>query len=243
MSEALGEVTVPSGVLRLFDVGALALVARGHLTEVPDVRVGGLPVDRPLQVVARRIAEGRFAGEWDFFRVLVSDAAPAVSEPAGDVIVDFARVLFADSSIGQHWKHDEAIDGRADFVFWGRDAEALATAVGAPRLDAGTFGWVDRPVDEVVAAGGNAEALKAASGFKLATDFRPHSHHYQALALARASPVQAASLDVAHLRVCLAFTGCGDGVFPVFVERDAAGGLCGVRVQLFTADADEALPS
>ncbi|MEW5739186.1 MAG: hypothetical protein AB1938_09695 [Myxococcota bacterium] len=239
--EPLGEVTVQSGVLRIFDVGALALVASGQIAEVPDVRIDGLPVDRPLRVVGERIAEGDLAGEWAAFRVLISDAAPAGSRRVGEVVVDYARVLFADSSVGQHWKHEEAIDGRADFVFWGRDAEALAKAVSAPRLDHGTFGWVDRPVDEVVAAGAKVEQVKATSGFKLATDFRPHSHHYQALAAARASPVGAASLDVGHLRVCLAFTGCGDGVFPVFAERDSTGSLCGVRVQLLV-DGDDAGP-
>lgn len=241
MSELLGEVTVPSGVLRLFDVGALALVASGQLAEVPDVRIAGLPRDRPLRVVGQRLAHGDFAGAWDSFRVLVTDAAPASSERVGEVIVDFARVLFADASIAQHWKHDEPIDGRADFVFWGRDAEALAKAVGAPVVDAGSYGWVDRPVDEVIALGTRAEALQTSSGFRLATDYRPHSHHYQALALARASPVEAASLDVDGLRVCLAFTGCGDGVFPVFAERDGAGQLCGVRVQLFVPEPEEGL--
>lgn len=241
MSELLGEVTVPSGVLRIFDVGALALVASGQLPEVPDVRIAGLPVDGPLRVVGQRIAHGDFAGEWDSFRVLVTDAAPVSSELVGEVIVDFARVFFADSSIEQHWKHDESIDGRADFLFWGRDAEALAKAVGAPVVEASMYGWVDRPVDEVVALGTRAEELKASSGFKLATDYRPHSHHFQALALARASAVQAASLDVGSLRVCLAFTGCGDGVFPVFAERDGAGQLCGVRVQLFVPEPEEGL--
>lgn len=241
MSEPLGELTVPSGVLRIFDCGALALVSSGQIREVPDVRVGGLPRDRPLRVLASRISEGEFAGEWDAFRVEVAGTPTVSSELAGEVIVDFARLLFADASIGAHWKHDEPIDGQADFVFWGRDAPALAAAVGAPALaEAGTFGWVNRPVDEVVALGTKAEEVKAAHAFKLATDFRPHSHHFQALAIARASPAGAASLDVAHLRVCLAFTGCGDGVFPVFRELDVAGRLCGVRVQLAVPEAPEA---
>ena len=57
---------------------------------------------------------------------------------------------FADASIDEHLIHDESIDGLADFVFWGRDAEALGAAVGAPAIDERTWGWLDHGVREPI---------------------------------------------------------------------------------------------
>jgi hypothetical protein len=227
----LGEVTVPSGTLQIFDVGALALVEAGQIPSVPTVSVPGLPSDRRLAVVGR--ADGEDRAFWDQLRVVV-DASAVVDRivPVADVIVDFARLLFADTAVLDHWQHSAPIDGRADFVFWGRDAAALADAVAAPALDGGSFGWRDLPVDEVVALGTRAEQERDARGLRLATDFRPHSHHWLALEAARAAPHEAASLDVGPLRVCLAFTRQGDGIFPVGRELDAHGRLVGVRVTL-----------
>ncbi len=241
MREHIGQVTVPTGTLVVFDCGAYALVSSGAIPRPQEVRVEGLPHDRALEVVGARVGEGDFADCWDHLRVVVrEDAAVARAEEAGAVIVDFARLLFADSAIGDHWRHEDAIDGRADFIFWGRDAEALARELLAPRWpdEPGTYGWVDRPIDEIVMLGTQAEETMAARGWKLATDFRPHSHHYRALSLARASSTGSGTIDVAHLRVCLAFTSWGDGVFPVLRELDARGDLIGVRVQLRTAETE-----
>ena len=68
------------------------------------------------------------------------------------VSVDEARLMFADAdALG--WRHEDALDGKADYVFWGRDAEAAATLHGAPKLSPDEFGWVDLPVDEAVERG------------------------------------------------------------------------------------------
>ncbi len=227
----LGEVTVPSGTLHIFDVGALALVEAGQIPGVPVVAVGGLPPDRRLPVAG--IVAAAADASWDHLRIVIDDGATVESlVPVGDVVVDFARILLADATVPGHWQHSAAIDGRADFLFWGRDAAVLAEAVAAPRLEGGSFGWLDRPVDEVVALGTRAEQERDARGLRLATDFRPHSHHWRALEAARASPHEAASVDVGPLRVCLAFTRQGDGIFPVHRELDVHGRLVGVRVTL-----------
>jgi hypothetical protein len=244
MVEELGELTVPTGTLRLFDCGALVFVAQGRIPEVPAVRVAGLPRGQKLRLVGQRVASGSCAGQWDWWRVLISDAQVARAEPAGEVIVDFARILFADDSVDAHWRHDESLDGRADLVFWGRDAAELARSLAAQQgPDEGTWGWFDAPVESIPDLSQRLETACAERGARVATDYRPHSHHSLALAAARASPRGAASLDAGPLRVCLAFTGWGDGLYPVFIERDAAGELASLRVQLYVPeDETPALP-
>ncbi|MBX3272192.1 MAG: hypothetical protein KF729_18140 [Sandaracinaceae bacterium] len=96
-------------------------------------------------------------------------------------------------------------------------------------------------MDEIVVLGTNAERVKQELALRLATDFRPHSHHYRALEDARASATGAASIDVGPLRVCLTFTSWGDGVFPVLAELDRDGALVAVRVQLHTDVSDAVL--
>jgi hypothetical protein len=148
-------------------------------------------------------------------------------------------VLLCDENNPDHWVHSDCIDGKADFVFWGRDAADLAAAVGAPALPDGQFGWRDLDVDEVVERGTAAEKLRTERGWKLATDFRPHSHHWQLLEQARVAPTTAATIDVGDLRVCLFLTG-GDGVFPVYVDLAADGSPVRIRIQLHAGDADDA---
>lgn len=238
----LGDVTLPSGLLDIYDVGITALVLAGHVPEVPVVAVPGLPTDRVLEVLAAPITGGDWAGHWDHVLLQISAGHVVRSEQVGEVIVDFARVLFIDRAARANWNHQESIDGLADFVFWGRDAAALAEAVGAPPLavDQGSYGWVNTALEDAIAYGKRAEAAREARGFKLATDFRPHSHHWQALEQVRSSPHEAGVIEVAGSRACLWMTSWGDGVFPVFRDFDESGALLQVRVQL---SHDETEPS
>ena len=229
--ERLGEVTVPSGALAILDPGHIGMWQTGELDAVPSLRVDGLPRDRALPVVGERTADGR----WAYVDVQVADGAPATREHLGALIVDFARLMVADVRHPEHWIHDNAIDGKADFVFWGRDAAMLAKVVRAPDLGDGQYGWKDQPVDDIIRLGTSAEQIKMQRGWKLATDFRPHSHHFLLLEQVRSSPTESGTLDIADLRVCLFMTSGGDGEFPVFVDRDAAGRILRVRV-VFTAE-------
>lgn len=239
--ERLGEVTVPSGVLTILDPGHIGMYEAEDLEAVPAITIGDLPTDRPLAVWGERVASGRWASCWDHVVIEIADGPAASSEEVGEAIVDHARLLLADESNSDKWVHSDCIDGKADFVFWGRDAARLAAAVGAPALGDDQFGWRDQDVDEVVRRGTEAEERKDAEGWKLATDFRPHSHHWQALELARASTTGSATIAVDDLRVCLFFTSWGDGVFPVTVETDGDGRPLRVRIQLCTPDAEGAM--
>ena len=129
------------------------------------------------------------------------------------------------------WQHEDSLDGRADVVFWGRDDRVIAHAMNAPRIPDG-YGWVDLPLAAAEAKADEVARKKAAGRLLVASDLRPHSHHFYALAAARQSPDGAGMLDLAGTRMMLVATSWGDGVFPVFLDRDAADRPARVRIQL-----------
>jgi hypothetical protein len=210
--------------VRAAGTGALAIFG------VPAVAVHGLPTDRPLWVEA--VGED---GLWDSIDVVLSAADVSSSQRLGTVGVDWARLAFADADALSAWKHSEAIDGLADVVFWGRSQEQAAQAYGAPAIattgEAGTYGWADLPLAEAVT---RARAVLAWTDEepdrKLMVDFRPHSHHWQVMAKVRASQTDSGVIEVAGARILFAMTSRGDGSFPVYADRDAAGDLVALRV-------------
>jgi hypothetical protein len=235
-TERLGEVTAPSGKLAVFDVGLVAYLPRPALE--PALVLADVPRERVLPVVGRRVGTGRFADCWDHVAVeLVADAHREVasSRKLGEAGVDFARLVCMDHRALDAWQHEDSLDGLADFVFWGRDAEALAKAMTAPRRKEG-FGWRNLPVAEAEARADQAERLKAEHHWLLATDLRPHSHHFHALDAARKSKQGAGTIEVGGAKVCLFFTSWGDGVFPIYLDLDPDDRPIQIRVQLSTAD-------
>ena len=54
-------------------------------------------------------------------------------------------------------------------------------------------------------------------------DFRPHSHHWQVMAMVRADEHEAGTILVGGADVMMAMTSVGDGEFPIHLELDAAG--------------------
>ena len=133
-----------------------------------------------LRVIGERRGFEPYAHCWSWVALEVAPGETATRVPAGPVAVDKARLMFIDVEALGAWRHWEPTDGRADFVFWGRDAEAAAERFGAPKLpeEPGCFGVVDLDVAEAARRGQEIEAAKAAGQYRLATDFRPHSHHY-----------------------------------------------------------------
>jgi hypothetical protein len=237
-SEALGEVTVPTGKLAIFDVGLVGYLPREALE--PALVMAEVPRDRVLAVVGQRVGKGRFADCWDHVAVRLGTGEITHSKKLGEAGVDFARLVCMDHGALDHWQHEDSLDGRADFVFWGRDAAALAKAMGAPRAREG-YGWKNLPVAEAEARGLAAETLKAKHRWLLATDYRPHSHHFHALAAARKSKHGAGTIAVGGAKVCLFFTSWGDGVFPIYLDFDPDDRPLQIRVQLQTADSNAAM--
>jgi hypothetical protein len=237
-SETIGTVTVPSGTMAVFDIGLVGHLPMAAL-EPALVKVSA-PSDRPLEVVGVRVGKGRFADCWDYVAVELGAGEVTSTRKLGEAGVDFARLVCMDRGALDHWQHEDSLDGLADFVFWGRDAGELAKAMRAPVTSEG-HGWIDLTVAEAEAKADQAARLKSEHHWLLATDFRPHSHHFRALAAARKSRNGAGTIDVGGAQICLFFTSWGDGVFPVFLDLDEHDHPVRVRIQLATDASDAAL--
>ncbi|HEY0194736.1 MAG TPA: hypothetical protein VGC42_26670, partial [Kofleriaceae bacterium] len=185
---------------------------------------------------------GRFAGCWHHVTIQLQPPDPAhpvaTSRRLGEAAVDFARLICLDRAAIEHWQHEDSLDRLADFVFWGRDELALAKAMTARRVASGEahHGWLDLPLAEAEAKADRADQLKREHGWQLSSELRPHSHHYVALAAARASGVAAGMVDVADSRGLLFFTSWGDGIYPVDLDLDADDHPLALRVQLAPPD-------
>lgn len=200
------------------------------------VAVRGVPSDRALPVLGQRMdAGGPDAGRWRSVWVHCGGGTAVDAIEAGYVLVDEARLLFADPQVLGGWRTNEPVDGLADVVFWGRDEIAAAERLGAAPIDDGgdkpIFGWLDQPLDEATALVERVEALRA-DGLRFAVDIRPHDDHHRLLAQARRAPTGSGAIDVAGQTVTGFFTSWGDGAFPVYRDVAADGSLVRVRVEL-----------
>jgi hypothetical protein len=199
--------------------------------------VGALPTDRVMKVFGTRVGTGDFAAHWQHVELDVRHGAMTRTERVGEVLVDCARLGFVDVEALSRWEHDEPIDGKADFLFWGADAAEVARDYRVPHLGEEQYGWLDLPVEEIVALGRQIEELRETTSQRFATDFRPHSHHHQVMARIRANSTESGTLELGRARLCAFMTGWGDGVFPVEIDRDATGTVLAVRIVLGTDEA------
>lgn len=239
-AEPLGTITCPSGTLAIFDIGLHGYLPRPALE--PTIVKTTVPPDRALAVMGVRVGRGRFADCWDHVSVEIGDGEVHASKKIGEAGVDFARLVCVDHVALDHWQHDESLDGLADVMFWGRDEKKLATVMGAPRTRDG-YGWSNLAVDAAETRLIAVERKKAENKWLLATDFRPHSHHFHALAAARANPRGAGEMDLAGSRMLLFFTSWGDGVYPIFLDTDHDDRPVRVRIQLATDDQPPTSPA
>ncbi len=145
--------------------------------------------------------------------------------------MDYARLLIADFEVLGAWHHEDSLDGLADFVFWGRDAEKAALSLNAPALSATEFGWTNLPVDTVQECGVAVEEHKRTNSSKLATDFRPHSHHWHVMRDPKTSPTESGMTDVDGVQVCNFMTTWGDGIFEVHRDLGNSDELVQVRIE------------
>jgi hypothetical protein len=200
------------------------------------VAVDGVPTSQPIPVLAERSASCQ--DRWKRVRI---ECRPQVktarTERVGLVAVDYARLLIADVDALGVWQHEESLDGMADYVFWGRDAEQAAFAVNAPRLKSGEFGWLDVPEDIAQEKGLAVEDSRDQYNLKLAGDYRPHSHHWRVMTPTRNSPTESATMELAGTTVCNFMTTWGDGLFEVHRDLAESGDLVRIRIEM------ERLPS
>jgi hypothetical protein len=176
------------------------------------------------------------AGRLKRICVCVREGDAARSERFAYTMVDWARLLLIDSAALASWKAEEPLDGRADFVFWGEDADAVARRLSAPRLDDEHFGWRDLPAEEAAVRGAAVKRARDDAGAKFATDFRPHSHHHQLMEQVRASATGSGTVRLSGALACGFMTTWGDGIFEMHRDLDASGRLLRLRIELGTED-------
>jgi hypothetical protein len=214
------------------------------LVEIPfhgiwAVACSGLPRAGRLELFGRRVKEpSDVAGLWSCVWLQVSSAAVFRSEAAAHVLVDRARLMFADVDALGSWQQEEALDGLADVVFWGRDGEEVAARCCAPRIvtsDGAVFGWTDLPFEQAIEKGKAVATLRSPER-KFALDFRPHSHAYQLMSQVRRTETESGQVEIDGAELCGFATTWGDGAFEVFRDLDRDGALVRVRIQMETAE-------
>ncbi len=227
--ELLGEITVPSGTVALFDIGLLSFLPREAME--PAIIKTTAPSDRPLAVIGHRVGKGRYADCWDHVVVKLAAGEVTHSTKLGEAGVDMARLIVMDYGALDAWQHEDSLDGKADVVFWGRDEKAAAKSTGATPTGEG-YGWSNLSLADADAKQLEVDKLKAAAHWALTIDYRPHSHHFYALAEARKNKLGAGTLEVGGAQILLFFTTWGDGVFPVFLDLDATDQPVQLRIVL-----------
>lgn len=193
--------------------------------------VCGVPVGPPLPVLGERMPPPD-QSQWKRVLVRCNSQPVAHSEKVGHVGVDYARLLIADFDVLGAWRHEDSLDGLADFVFWGRDADQAAHFFLAPSLSLTEFGWTNMPVEEAREKGMAVQEHKQSKNLGMATDFRPHSHHWQVMRETRSSRTESGTTDVDGVRVCNFMTTWGDGVFEVHRDLSSSAELVQLRIEL-----------
>lgn len=197
------------------------------------VAVRGLPASRQLRVRGARMPEDSpYRSRWHSIWVEADQQPPDRCEDIGYVLVDEARLVFADPDALTAWRTGDPVDGLADLAFWGRDAPTLVSRTGAGALGDGTHGWAGLPVMDAVARARELARVKESEDLRFAFDFRPHDDHYRLLTLARSAPTESATVEIGGNLVCGFFTSWGDGAFPVRRDLTAEGTLCRLRVEV-----------
>jgi len=201
------------------------------------VAVSGVPIFRPLRVLGERCA-APYSDCWSRIVVECRPNSPtARSEKVGCVGVDYARILIADVDALGLWNHTESLDGLADYVFWGRDAEEVASVVKAPRVDSGEFGWLNVPIEAAENHGTEVEEYRDQHSLKMAGDFRPHSHHWRVMTPTRENNATASgTTELDGMTVCNFMTSWGHGVFDVYRDLDESGELAQIRIAMETIE-------
>jgi len=197
------------------------------------VAVDGLPRDRALPVVGVPMPPGEFAGRFRSIDVVVEpDATVARSERVFGVRVDHGQLACIDLDVLDAFHAGRSLDGKADYVFWGRDAAAVAEEFGAPRIDEREHGWLDIPVDEVGEHAAPIQAAMEERGLALAVDYRPHCHVEQINRQVRSQASRAGEIRVNDRRVCGFDNRWGDGVYAIVRDVDSDGRLVRVRMDV-----------
>lgn len=202
--------------------------------EGPWVVAVDTPPNKPLTVRGRRHDyRGNVGVRWTEVSIEVSRERVESSHRAGDVAVDHGLILLGDADALGSWQHFEPLDGLYDVAFSGVVGESVSGALAAPPLPDG-WGWRDIARDEAkhriqeVRSWLGPDSLEG----RLALELRPHSHFYRVMEQIRSGPPEVGSLTLDGAVLLGLSTSWGDGLFPIWVDRDKAGAVVAIRLEL-----------
>ncbi len=200
--------------------------------------ISGLPTDRPLQVTGRVFEDGEFAGRFRSVAIEVSDAAIVRKHALRGPYVDKGMFMCVDSSAIAEFKARQSRDGRADFVFWGPDADALATRFGARIVpgalgrDGDGFGWKDVPVEDIGDLANPVQEYVQENELSVGLDYRPHCRLEELTHHIRTSVERTGTIALEGARTTGFDNRWGDGIFDVVVDYDAADNIVQIRMDV-----------
>ncbi len=143
--------------------------------------------------------------------------------------MDYGLLIFADAGALGAWKH-ESLDGLADFVFRGIDAEEVARKFCAEPLDDDWFGWRNLPVEVAERHAAEVQKHVKRKELRVGVDHGPHSHTHVFMERLRASGEDSSTFELGGARLCGFGNRWGDGWFEVVRELDADDRLVRVRI-------------
>jgi hypothetical protein len=201
------------------------------------IAISGLPPNQPLSIEGRPMEDGPFAKHWrDISLIIKPEAVVAQSIKIGHVAVDMGRLMFCDLDAMGEWQHQDTIDGLADLVFWGKDAQRLATKFGAMHIDGSIFGVINKPIDELAALAFQVQKHLELHHLVAAIDFRPHSDHWRMLKAVAECETESGDIELGKSRCCGFMTSWGDGFFPIYLELDEKAAPIKLRIELGTEE-------
>jgi hypothetical protein len=195
--------------------------------------VGTLP-NEPFTIRGRRQDYGGNVGvRWAHVRIEVSRNKVESSVQVGYVGVDYGLILLGDADALGGWRHVEPLDGLYDVAFWGAVGEAASGELAAPPLPDG-WGWRD------IGEGEAKQRMQQVQSWlgpdsppgRLVLELRPHSHFYRVMEQIRTGSPEVGALALDGAMLLGLSTSWGDGLFPIWVDRDKTGAVVAIRLEL-----------
>jgi hypothetical protein len=109
----------------------------------------------------------------------------------------------------------------------------VSGALAAPPLPEG-WGWRDIGSEEAKQRMQQVRSWLGPDGpnGRLALELRPHSHFYRVMEQIRSGPPEVGALVLDGAALLGLSTSWGDGLFPIWVDRDSAGAVVSIRLEL-----------
>ncbi len=207
------------------------------------VAIGGVPAGRSLQVVANGLPEdSEFTGRWRSIDVVIDEVTPvARSIPLQGVMVEHGQLICADLEAFGSFRMWEPLDGLADFIFWGKDAAAVAKKFNAPQLETGQYGWVDVPDGVISTHAQPVQDWVESEKLHVAVDYRPHCNLEKLNTQIRTTDLEAGQIDLAGTKACGFSNRWGDGIFTVIRDLASDGQLLRIRLDVGNAESQSRL--